>query len=78
MSKVLHATCYKVGFPGEFDDFGVATGAPKVLHATKWLHGCRVTTLHRVAGGDKSGDKDPEGRTFHGYGRGIQCHVFKV
>jgi hypothetical protein len=35
MSKVLHATCYKVAFPGEFNTFGVAAGAPKVLHATK-------------------------------------------
>jgi hypothetical protein len=35
MSKVLHATCYKVVFPGEFNGFGGAAGAPKVLHATK-------------------------------------------
>jgi hypothetical protein len=35
-SKVLHATCYKVGFAREFDDFGGEDGAPKVLHATKW------------------------------------------
>jgi hypothetical protein len=47
MSKVLHATCYKVGFLGEFDDFGVAAGAPKVLHATNWvtwLQGYNVTS----------------------------------
>jgi hypothetical protein len=37
MSKVLHATCYKVAFPREFEDFGDDEGAPKVLHATNWV-----------------------------------------
>jgi hypothetical protein len=32
MSKVLHATCYKVAFPGEFEDFAGQEGAPKVLY----------------------------------------------
>jgi hypothetical protein len=37
MSKVLHATCYKVVFPGEFKDFDGERDAPKVLHATNWV-----------------------------------------
>jgi hypothetical protein len=37
MSKVLHATCYKVAFPREFEDFAGEEGAPKVLHATNWV-----------------------------------------
>jgi hypothetical protein len=36
MFHVLRATCYKVGFPGEFDDFGGEGRMFHVLHATKW------------------------------------------
>jgi hypothetical protein len=34
MSHVLRATCYKVGFPGEVEDFGDEGRMSHVLHAT--------------------------------------------
>jgi hypothetical protein len=36
MSHVLRATCYKVDFTREFDDFGGGERMFHVLHATKW------------------------------------------